>query len=263
MQEVVLTVYPPDTLKARLERELDEEIAALGAEPIERCLVGYSAELIEKFYSDSVGKNVPRWHLVVSLFTSGPSIATVWRGDGIQATAMALKGSTHPANAPESSIRGRYCCDNAVTNLIHVSDPHRFQLEAALLGIDTSSILELPALPLCGKPPQAPWPTHSGIYTLVTNVRFRLAMKRSGTPEVPIIDLKAAARTSYAALRDYARRLADWASANSAEAGAIAAYLAGDAVDCTAALTAAGPLHPWDELVIRSGCTAAGLWSNS
>jgi hypothetical protein len=134
-------------------------------------------------------------------------------------------------------------------------------VETALLGIDTAALSELPALPLCGRPSLAPWPAHSGTYALVTNVRFRLALTRSGTPEVPAVDLKAAARSSYVELRGCARELADSAVADSAEARAVGAYLDGDAASCVAALTATGPLRPWDDLVIRAGCSAAELWS--
>src|SRR5690606_1968914 len=33
-----------------------------------------------------------------------------------------VKGATHPAHCAESTIRGRFWCDNPTANLVHVSD---------------------------------------------------------------------------------------------------------------------------------------------
>lgn len=123
MSETGLTVYGPEVGKSGLTASLDEFIRSeTGLEIAERFLSIHSRVSIESFYSLTGSTGGKHWPLVLDLFDTRPAYATIWSGPNALQHLQRLKGNTQPARAAVGTIRSRFFCDNAVTNLIHVSD---------------------------------------------------------------------------------------------------------------------------------------------
>ena len=121
--DATLSVFSPDAARSGLVRALIKFVEeATGAVPVHSFTVQHTAGSIEQSYVHSVTGNLPYWYLVARLFQFGASVGVIWVGSGVQRMLSDLKGASHPAEAATNTIRSMYWCDNAICNLIHVSD---------------------------------------------------------------------------------------------------------------------------------------------
>lgn len=175
--DATLVVFSPDAVRSGMTGPLEDELRkASGCVPVIRSWIAHTDESIEQFYAASIPGNVPTWYLVSRLFTSGPSLATIWSGPAAGRTIASLKGHSHPAVAAAGTIRSRYWCDNPVTNLIHVSDdPHEVLRELSVLRTAGATKFQEPLegrlLPRVNAAPEAPAPNHCGILAVCRAVR--------------------------------------------------------------------------------------------
>lgn len=121
---LTLTLYSPEAIRSCLPFFLDEYIhRQTGLIPVYRERKLISGELLRRFYQNGTMVNYPAlWRLINTLFSSGPSIITLWKGKNAIAKMLKVKGRTHPADAEPDSIRGRFWCDSPLCNLMHSSD---------------------------------------------------------------------------------------------------------------------------------------------
>ncbi|WP_037390181.1 nucleoside-diphosphate kinase [Sinorhizobium americanum] len=123
MSSVGLTVYGPDVARSGLTAPLDDFIhQRTNLEIAERFFLVHSRTSIGAFYSLTNSTSGKYWPLVLDLFDMRPACATVWEGADALERLINLKGNTQPARAAAGTVRSLFCCDNPVTNLIHVSD---------------------------------------------------------------------------------------------------------------------------------------------
>jgi nucleoside diphosphate kinase len=273
------TVYSPDGAQSRLWGNLDHAIqGATGFKAIYRQWIIHDVNSITRFYNDG-GEDPPpeadpeaaarRYdeipvetlqygHLVMKLFLSGPSLLTVWRGDNAVSTLLALKGKTHPSEADTHTIRGRFWCDNAVCNLVHVSDNDdeaQRELRAVNISLDTESA----PLPLIEPvPPSTRYVAHSGIAVLCDVVN-RLLLANGDTLEVtlpPSGDAKETNRLLTGLLRETAARLPGTDIRD-----LIDAYLTGDVVAVTPMLRRL-PVTKWEHFIIQCGAITRHKWTS-
>ncbi|MGK9233384.1 hypothetical protein KXS07_18320 [Inquilinus limosus] len=248
---LAMCVQAPDALASSLCRMLDRHIAERTGLVLQASVIRvHDAGSIRAFYSVSGGTAGAHWPLVEALYDGRPVRIAWWAGDEALTRLQQIKGRTQPAESSPDTIRGRFWCDNPVTNLIHVSDSEEAMAREGRI---------LAALP-AGRPPgqvvlQRPWDwaRHSALPTLVrllapdlgADPHRLLALPRSG-------DAAETARRSVRALR----RLAAFAPA---AARLVEAYLDGEG----------GPLEefigrrriaPWDALILRAGLHAAAAW---
>src|SRR5690606_31639541 len=170
-------------------------------------------------------------HLVMRLFLSGPALLTMWQGENVVPTLLALKGRTHPAEAAPDAIRGRFWCDNAVANLLHTSDDYA-EAVRELRAINLEHLLEAEPAPLPlldALPPPTDYVAHSGISVMCDLVRRLCIGLGSAAPPVvklpPSGDAKETGQVLAGSLRETAQRMS-----GSEVAALIDAYLAGDVV---------------------------------
>lgn len=134
--DATFSVFSPDATRSGLVRAIVAFVEeSTGAAPVRSFQIRHTAGSIERFYIHSVAGNLPYWYLVSRLFQFGVSIGLVWVGSGVQKALLALKGNSHPAEAAGGTIRSMYWCDNAICNLIHVSDgPLNVEEELTAIG---------------------------------------------------------------------------------------------------------------------------------
>lgn len=285
-QQVGYTLYTQDAIQSRLWGHLDHAIQdQTGFEIIHRQWINQDINTIMRFYSDGGEhhtfepdtqaavcrydnlpvKTIQPGHLVVKNFITGPALLTVWRGDNVISTLSDLKGATHPAQADAGAIRGRFWCDNAVLNLIHVSD-NESEAIREFDAIHASSILQQPAdgFPERLMPPNTD-PTahvnHSGIFTVLKVMR-RMAMCEYNSPPLRIFlpesgDVQETHQRVHNALIDLCRttRRDDISTF-------INNYLAGNLVAVTENLRNL-PVTRWEKFVIQCGAITRETWNNS
>ena len=262
-RRATLTVYSPDAFRSRLVGHLDEFISGrTGLRPGERFWITHDPASIESFYINSLANNAGRWNLVVELFTSGPSLLTVWVGEEAGPAVSALKGRSHPAEAAEGTIRSLFWCDNPVCNLIHVSDdPAEALRELSSLGLQR--ILGRPQTPRGRLLGRAEEPrrhvAHSGIYAFCAAVNRILETQKDSAP-LPF-DLPASGDA-----RETERLLADAlgeipaASADETLCRLRDDYLGGQSEALLGTLRRVMPLTRWEEFVIRCGVLTRDKW---
>lgn len=281
-QQAGFTVYSPDCARSRLWGNLDHAIhQATGFLPVYRHWIRHDFNSVMRFYRASGEEpaveedpqeaaqryaNIPAeelhyGHLVMKLFLSGPALLTMWQGENVVPTLLALKGQTHPAEAAPNTIRGRFWCDNAVANLLHTSDD---DAEAAreLRAINLGYLLDAELIPrplLDALPPPAGYVAHSGI-SVVGDLARRLCIglgleAPSGVELPPSGDAKETEQVLAGSLRETARRLS-----GSEVAALINAYLTGDVVTVSHMMEAM-PLTEWEYFIIQCGAITRDKWN--
>jgi nucleoside diphosphate kinase len=121
--KVSLLVFLPDAVRSRFVGSIETWVRErTGCVPIARDWVSYTEEALDRFYPGIAGRFPEGWPLFASLFAAGPCLATLWFGADASRVVPSMKGATHPAHCTESTIRGRFWCDNPTANLVHVSD---------------------------------------------------------------------------------------------------------------------------------------------
>jgi nucleoside diphosphate kinase len=140
--EVGLTVYSPDAHHSGLFGAIDHFVGEHSSlRPIHRSWFAHDAASIERFYQPVVQNNLPNWHLVSELFVGRPSVLTLWQGPNAIEQLTRLKGKSHPSRARAGTLRSRFWVDNAICNLIHVSDS-QVELARELRAIDALHLLK-------------------------------------------------------------------------------------------------------------------------
>lgn len=281
-RQLGFTVYSPDCTHSRLWGNLDHTIhTATGFQVVYRQWINHDINSIDRFYSgpgeepapnsspetaaqkyDSIpAEDLKYGHLVVKLFLSGPSLLTLWRGENVIETLSALKGATHPAQADMASIRGRFWCDNAVCNLIHVSDDYQ-EAERELGAVRLLPVLDVEAAPApLIEAAAAPthYAGHSGISVVCDVVNRMLAamgtIDRLAVQLPSSGDAKETHRRLTDILEESARRLPE-----SVIAHFIQAYLAGDVVAVSWMLKQL-PVTKWEHFIIQCGAITRDKWN--
>lgn len=281
-QQAGFTVYSPDCTQSRLWGNLDHAIHnTTGFQPIYRRWINHDFNTINRFY---LGKdeaeppeqdpiegakkydNVPLetlqyGHLVGKLFLSGPSLLTIWQGENVIPTLLALKGSTQPPQAGKATIRGSFWCDNGVANLTHASDDVDEALRE-LRAIRFSHLLDetFAPVPLIDpSPAPSDYAAHSGISVACDVVKRALI----GTMETPKINLPpsgdAHETNTYltAWLTDVRAQLPP---TSSEIADFIDAYLAGNVIETSQRL-AHLPVTRWEHFIIQCGAITRYTWN--
>lgn len=164
-----LSVYSPDAVRGGLINLLDQAIhQRLDCLPIRRAWVRFGEDTIESFYSNSIAQIIPNFYLINRLFTSGPSLATLWHGYEVLAKMPTIKGHRHPAQAALGTIRASFWCDNPVCSLIHVSDnlTELYRELDVLHEADTDLLNAYESLESLLLADNTPKPCHNGIRVL-------------------------------------------------------------------------------------------------
>jgi nucleoside diphosphate kinase len=167
--DITLVIYSPDAVLSNLIPSIESEIQSrTGCNPIFRLWFKHNEQSIEQFYINSIENNLPHWHLILSLFTYGPSLLTFWKGENAQEKILSIKGSSHPAYAKAGTIRSRFWCDNSVCNLIHVSDnTEEIFRELSIISSITChfNLKKIISLPLFYSP-YSSTPKHNSLFNL-------------------------------------------------------------------------------------------------
>jgi nucleoside diphosphate kinase len=263
--KVALLVFLPDAIESQLVASIEQWLRQqTSCVPIACQWFTHDEETLARFYADVVDQ-APKdgWRLVTSVFSAGPSLATLWFGDGAIQSIRNVKGATHPARCAGSTVRGRFWCDNAVANLVHVSDD---AAEVAReLGVLRSVEPDLFAGPLSTRglapfrDPGPPTPRHSGILTLCSVVTALLEQQGSALPRLDLPD-GGDARETMARAEAWLRETR--ASTPPGIAAAVESYLDGTAQpsDFLRALRGAAPVSRWQELILRCGILSRPEW---
>ncbi|MEY2930967.1 MAG: hypothetical protein RL033_1716, partial [Pseudomonadota bacterium] len=230
-----------------------------GCVPIARRWLTRTDEELRRFYPDVPDRY---WPLISRAFTWGPCLATLWFGERAAHAIPASKGVTQPARCSAATVRGRFWCDNALANLIHVSDSSSDV--ARELGVLRSYHPELFREPLCtlGLPAfddgGAPTPRHSAILTLCSLVRAPLGALVGPIPPLDVPEGQSASETMTRAeswLAEVAPSLPPLLAA------AVTAYLDGTAPErFIPALKGLVPVTEWEELLLNGGALSRLEW---
>ena len=261
-EDLGLVVFSPDAVRSQLVNSLEREISSLtGCVPVSRQWFQHTPASIEAFYQASIPNNTPHWHLVSELFNSGSSLAVVWQGENTLSKLDSVKGSSHPAEAKSQSIRSRYWCDNAVMNLIHVSD----NLEAATheIGIIQSCAggFEITNQVLQCLPQDdaitVSQVEHSGILVFLRMVQ-RLVESYSN---IRLGKIDCSGNSSAKLSQSLAQtKLEQYADTYPSISPCIQQFLAGDP-DTASHLNSLIPLSQWERLVISCGVASRKQWN--
>ena len=199
-------------------------------------------------------------HLVVKLLLMGPSLLTLWRGDRAIAELLKLKGATHPAEAAKSSIRGRFWCDTAVSNLMHTSDtPNEARRELIAVGLDSVFDQAPTELPLIEPVSLPEWVMPHCAVSVVADVVNRVLVADGN-----VQDSRAKLPASGDAKETYALFSAELSALasrypSSPIAPFITSYFAGDVVTVSDSLKHL-PVTRWEGFIIQCGAISQDKW---
>ena len=261
-RDLTLVVFLPDAIQSRLVGPVESWLRArTGCAPIARRWLTHTDESLRHFYPDLV--DAPFWPLISRAFSWGLCLATLWFGDDAARALPAAKGVTHPASCSDESVRGRFWCDNSLTNLLHVSDSAEEAVrELGVLrslepGLFDASLTTLALAPFGEW--EAPSPRHCAVWTLCS-----LLMTDLSTQGVPFSPLTLPAGES---ARATLRRAEAWLDAvrPSLAPGVVAAvnaFLDGSATPdgLCVALERRVPVGAWERLVLTAGVLSRPDW---
>jgi nucleoside diphosphate kinase len=262
---VTLLIFMPDAIESHLVGSIERWVRARTAcAPIARRWFSHTEETLERFYPGVAEHcSEENWHLLASVFSAGPCLATLWLGEGAARSIPSVKGQTHPARCAGSTLRGSFWCDNPVSNLVHVSDDG--DEVGRELGVLRSIAPDLFVghLPTRGLDPfldpGPPAPRHSGILTLCSLVQNALATRGSAVAALDVPESGVA--------RETMQRAEAWlsqarTSALPALAEAVESYLNGtaNASRFIRTMKDAVPVGRWEELMLRCGILSRPGW---
>jgi len=266
--KLTLVVFLPDALESHLVGSIERWVRdRTSCVPIARQPFRFDAEALDRFYSGLAARIPEHWGLICSVFSAGPSLATLWLGDDAAARIAAVKGETHPARCPESTIRGRFWCDNPVANLVHASDdradaareldvlrtlvPDLFRGDLFRGNLTTGEVA-----PYADAGP--PTPRHSGILTLCSLVARLLSHRGVAFQQLELLD--GDARQTMRAAEAWLQQAPTGGS--TAITRALESFVSGTAEpsELLAALQSAVRVEPWEELMLRCGILSRPAW---
>jgi len=117
--EMTFSMLKPGVLQRRLAGEIIARIERKGLKIVALKIMAISRELAETHYAEHKGKGF--YERLVSLMSSGPSVAMVIEGEDAIARLRALCGATKVEEALPGTIRGD-CAMHTPLNIIHASD---------------------------------------------------------------------------------------------------------------------------------------------
>jgi nucleoside diphosphate kinase len=263
--DMTLLIFMPDAIESQLVGSIEQWIRDRTAcAPIARQWFSHTEQTLDTFYPGTVDQ-CPRedWQLIAAVFSAGPCLATLWFGEHAAHRIPSVKGQTHPARCSGSTLRGRFWCDTAVSNLVHVSDDG--DEVARELGVLRSVAPDL----FVGRLPThelapfrdsgPPAPRHSGILTLCSLVQTVLATRGRAAPTLDVPDDGDA--------RETMARAEAWlgqarTSASPAIAEAVESYLNGtaDPSRFIRIMKDVVPVGRWEELMLRCGILSRPGW---
>jgi len=249
MSIVGLTVYGPEAARSGVTTPLDDFIRqGTSLEIAERFFLVHSRTSIDAFYSLTDSTRGQHWPLVLDLFDMRPACATVWRGADALQLLQNLKGDTQPARAAPGTVRSRFCCDNPVTNLIHVSDSE--EIMACELGILRRQF---------AGDADAGWRalnsgriSHSAFHVLLDILREEQAL-----PLVDGLRVDDAARNAR-----FCYNQALLLASNTDLFTTVQRYLQGEYSGLESLVGRVSPPSAWDRLVLEAGLSAMPFWSD-
>ncbi|MFW5748372.1 MAG: nucleoside-diphosphate kinase [Chloroflexota bacterium] len=276
-----LIVYSPECAQSRLWGNLDHAIhEATGYEPVFRRWIIHDYNSVMRFYTgeadaipqtddpqaaarkydDIPADELQYGHLVVKLLLMGPSLLTLWRGDDAVAELLTLKGATHPAEATKSSIRGRFWCDTAVSNLMHTSDS-RAEAHRELISVGLDTVLDqVPAaLPLIPPASLPEWVVPHCAVSVVADVVDRILVANGHIQNARArLPVSGDAKETYALFDAVLSSLAS-RYPSSPIAPFITSYFAGGMVAVSAGLQHL-PVTRWEGFIIQCGAISQDKW---
>ena len=127
----------PDAVKRNDAKAIVELLASkLDAKCIAIKAYTPSKEMAEAHYA--AHKEKPFFPDLISSFTAGPIVGTVWEGENVIEKARELMGATNPENAAEGTIRKLFA-KSIEDNAIHGSDaPETAEAEIKIHFADAS-----------------------------------------------------------------------------------------------------------------------------
>ena len=117
--ERTLILAKPDAVERSLSGEILARFERRGLKLRAARLVVATREVGETHYDEHREKAF--FGELVDFITSGPTLATVFEGEGAIATARKTIGATNPADAEAGSLRGEFALAMP-NNLVHGSD---------------------------------------------------------------------------------------------------------------------------------------------
>ncbi|RWX74839.1 nucleoside-diphosphate kinase [Neorhizobium lilium] len=242
-----LTVYGPEVGMSGLSASLDDFIRReTGLEIARRFFSIHSRASIASFYSLTGSTGGKHWRLVLDLFDMRPACATIWSGPNALERLQKLKGNTQPARAPRDTVRGRFFCDNPVTNLIHVSDDKEI-MEAELKILRQQMAGDVDTGWLAAASGRI---SHSSFRVLLDV----LGDDRSASASDGEKDGDALEHARFCYRRAYLL-------AKKTDTPAIQDYFRGEAGGLEALLRRGPVLSAWDRLILEAGLFSMPLWS--
>lgn len=118
-EELSFVMYKPDAFERSLVGELMKVVDSKGMKLVGARTLVMTEQQVASHYSHHVGKNF--WQDMIDFYTSGPTMACVYKGVQANNAIRQLIGSKHPTESPSGSIRGKYAT-SFPKNLIHGSD---------------------------------------------------------------------------------------------------------------------------------------------
>lgn len=268
LNKIGLTVYSPDTYNSNLAKQIDCFIInKIKLTPEYREVIMHDENSIKRFYEPIVSNN-PNLELVVQLFTSGPSLLTIWSGDNAISKLISIKGKSHPKLAEDNTIRGNFWCDNKVCNLVHTSDSNN-EMYRELESIQKKSILELPFLnnDMNFNRVESDYNFHNSNNSMIShNGMFifayciaRLLKKISGVNlNIPKLPENGNSKATYEVLVNYFTLIKDYDIENVSII--INKFLLGD-TSCIKLLADSIELTTWEEFIIKCSINSMNIWN--
>lgn len=259
--EVSLLIFLPDSVRSGLVGAIELWVREqTGCVPIARDWVAYTEKTLQQFYPGFAESFPEASALFASLFATGPCLATLWFGAHASRVIPSVKGATHPAHCTPSMIRGRFWCDNPTANLVHVSDDGEAALrEIQMLRSLKPELFRGPVSMQALAPfvdPGPSTPGHSAILTLCSLITAQLSIQASALQVPP----SGEARETMTHAETWLGQVLE--STSLAIGGAIESYLKGTASPSLfmSALKNAGPVTPWQELILHAGVLSRREW---
>lgn len=118
-EELSFVMFKPDAFERGLVGELMKIVDSKGVRLVGAKTLTMTESQLATHYNHHVGKTF--WPQMVEFYTSGPTMACVYKGVHANSAIRQLIGNKHPSDSPAGSIRGKYAT-SFPKNLIHGSD---------------------------------------------------------------------------------------------------------------------------------------------
>lgn len=263
LESIVLCVYSPDAINSNLTEMLDQFISSrTGLNLVYRDTYMHDSESIRLFYQNS-NPTSESWKLIENLFLSDKCIVSIWRGVNALDKLMSIKGKSHPSIAKDGTIRSQFWCDNAVCNLIHVSDSTaELERELSILGLKsgdfTNSAIEIGTseklvdTQLCNK--------HNGIVNLsaILQRNFPGLVLEVGFPEIPKSGISKLVNDVFT---DFLVNIQNHAGPENKASRISSAFLSGNTQVIDSLLGELHSISDWEIMTIKSSVITRFKWA--